>query len=225
MSHGLIVVRTIILYFVLLIVMRIMGKRELGQLSPFDFVVSILVAELAAIPMQDDKIPLYHGIVPIITLVSLQIGLSYITMRSEGVRRVINGSPAILIRNGQIQYEEMCKNRCNVNDLMIHLRQKNIFDAADVEFAILEPSGKLSVMPKSQHRPVTPEDLSIATNYEGLPVPLIVDGKIHKRSLKEVKLDEKWLFSELEKQGIISVNDVLFASLNTKGQLFVAPKE
>lgn len=225
MPHGLIIVRTTILYFVLLLVMRIMGKRELGQLSPFDFVVSILLAELAAIPMQDAKIPLYHGIVPIITLVTLQIALSFMTMHSETIRKLVNGSPAILIKNGQIQHEELRRNRCNVNDLMIHLRQKDIFDAADVEYAILEPSGKLSVVPKSQKRPVTPEDLQLSTPYEGLPIPLVIDGHIHKQSLNSINLDEKWLYTELEKQGVTSVKNVLFASLNTKGELFVAKKD
>lgn len=225
MHVGLIVIRTIILYVIMLVMVRIMGKRELGELSPFDFVVSILIAELAAIPMEDHAIPLYHGIVPIITLVTLQIALSFLSMLSESFRKLINGGPAILIKNGQIQYAEMKRNRCDINDLVIHLREKNIFDLADVEFAILEPSGELSVIVKSQKRPVTPEDLGIATEYEGLPIPLITDGKIHYLSLKEANLDEQWLYSELEKTGIISVKDVFFASLNTRGELYVAKKE
>lgn len=220
-----IILRTIILYFVLLVTLRIMGKRELGQLSPFDFVVSILIAELAAIPMEDDSIPLHHGIVPIITLVLLQIVLSFASVHNETIRKWINGAPAILIKNGEIQTREMIQNRCDINDLIIHLREKDIFDIADVEFAILEPSGDLSVILKSQKRPLTPEDLGVPTGYEGLPIPLITDGVIHTKSLHEIQLDEKWLFHELEKHSIISEKDVLYACINTKGELYVAKKE
>lgn len=225
MPVRIIILRTIILYLVLLVMIRIMGKRELGQLSPFDFVVSILIAELAAIPMESEAIPLYHGIVPIVTLVLLQIALSYISVHNETIRRWINGAPAILIRNGQIQTREMVKNRCDINDLIIHLREKGIYDIGDVEFAILEPSGALSVIPRSQKRSVTPGDLGLSTEYEGLPVPLITDGIIHKESLREIQLDEKWLFHELAKHSIFTEKEVLYACLNTKGELYVAKKE
>ncbi|AZR73160.1 hypothetical protein BBF96_07040 [Anoxybacter fermentans] len=225
MKFLIIIFRTFFLYFLLLVMIRIMGKRELGQLSPFDFVVAIMIAELAAIPMEDESIPIINGILPIVILVILQILLSYLTLKNETIRRWINGSPSILIKNGKIQTKEMKKARCNINDILESLRKKNIFDISDVEFAILETSGQLSVMPKSQKRPVTPEDLGIPTSYEGLPTPLIMDGKINHKNLLEINLTEEWLRDQLRKQGVQSVEDVVFASLNTKGELFFATKE
>ncbi len=220
-----IVIRTIILYFFMLIMLRIMGKRELGQLSPFDFVVSIMIAELTVIPMEDSSIPLHHGIVPIVTLVILQIGLSFLTLHSETFRRWANGKPNIVIHNGAIQTTEMEKARLNMNDLLAHLRREGIFDVQDVEFAILETSGELSVLPKSQKRPVTPEDMFLETEYEGLSMPLIIDGNIQHENLFQMNLDEDWLYGEMKKQGIRSVKDVLFGSINTKGEVFLAEKE
>lgn len=225
MSILTIVMRTSLLYAILLIMVRIMGKRELGQLSPFDFVVAIMVAELAAIPMEDGAIPLRNGIVPIITLVVLQITLSYLVLKNEWIRKLVNGTPTVVIKNGVIQIKEMRKSRCTMNDLLASLREKGIYDMADVEFAVLEASGHLTVIPKSQKRPVTPRDLHLNTPYEGLPTPLIVDGNIHHDKLEEINLNEEWLMGELEKQGIISVKDVIFASINTYGDVYVAKKE
>lgn len=220
-----IVTRTAILYGVLLIIVRIMGKRELGQLSPFDFVVAIMVAELAAIPMEDGAIPLRNGIVPIFTLMVLQISLSYLVLKNEWIRKLVNGTPTIVVKNGVIQTTELRKSRCTMNDLLASLREKGIYDFADVEFAVLETSGHLTVIPKSQKRPVTPRDLQLSTPYEGLPTQLIVDGNIHHDNLEEINLDEEWLLSELKKQGVNSVKDVIFASINTYGDLYVAKKE
>lgn len=220
-----VIIRPIILYFYLLIMVRIMGKRELGQLSPFDFVVAIMIAELASIPMEDTSIPLINGVIPILILVILQIFISYLTMESTSIRRLINGAPSIVIKNGKIQTDELKKARCNINDLLESLRKKDVFEINDVEFAIMEPSGELSVIPKSQKRPITPEDMGLSTQYEGLPIPLILDGKIKYESLQEFDLDKSWLMNEMHKQGIVDVKDVMFASINTKGDLFFAKKE
>ncbi len=202
-----------------------MGKRELGKLSPFDFVVSIMIAEIAAIPMEDSDIPLHHGVVPIVTLVILQISLSFLTLHSETIRRWINGRPNIVIQNGKVQVSEMEKVRLNMNDLLAHLREKGIFDLADVEFALLESSGKLSVLPKSQKRFLTPEDMKIPTTYEGLVMPLIIDGNIQHENLFQMNLDQNWLYGKLKNLGIRSVKDLVFASINTKGEIFFAEKE
>ncbi len=224
MNYLNLIFRTAILYLFLLFMLRLMGKRELGQLSPFDFVVAILIAELAAIPMEESSIPILHGIIPIATLVFLEILLSYLTLKNESIRRLINGSPSILIRNGRIQTRELKNSRCNINDLLGHLREKNIFDLTDVEFAILEPSGKLSVILKSQKRALRPEDIGISTDYEGLPTPLIIDGIVHHDHLASIHLDEEWLKQELTSKGIVSPKEVVFASISTDGELYVALK-
>jgi uncharacterized membrane protein YcaP (DUF421 family) len=206
------------------LIVRIMGKHQIGQLQPYELVITILISELAAVPMQDTDIPLINGIIPILTLLFIQITLSFLSMKSETARRIICGGPSILIENGKIIQKELARLRYNINDLLEQLRLKDFPNISDVEYAILETSGKLSVIPKSQKRPVNPEDLQIDTPYEGLPVTLIVDGVLKRENLKAVKLDEKWLLNELDKFGLRSWQQVLLASLDTSGRLFIQPK-
>jgi uncharacterized membrane protein YcaP (DUF421 family) len=171
-------VRTLILYIIVIVVMRMMGKRQIGQLQPFELVVAIMISELAAVPMQDTRIPLINGIVPILTLLLAQIALSFISLKSTKARALICGKPSILINNGRINESVLRNEMYTLNDLLEQLRSKDVANIADVEFAILETNGQLSVIPKSQKRPVTPKDLNIPTNYEGLPLDLIIDGDV-----------------------------------------------
>lgn len=217
--------RTIAIYFTLIVFMRLMGKREIGQLSAIDFVVAIVIAELAAIPLGDLKIPLIHGILPIAILALAQIGLSLLCLKSNKFRRIIYGKPNVLIANGKIQENEMRKARYNIDDLLTQLRERNVFNVADVEFAVLETSGQLTVSLKAQKRPLSAEDLAIKTNYEGLPLTLIDDGEINYEGLKEAKLDLNWLERELKKRNIHSVEDVFYASMDSSGQIYIVEKE
>jgi uncharacterized membrane protein YcaP (DUF421 family) len=215
--------RTIFVYFLVLVVIRAMGKREIGQLSPFDFVVAIIIAELAVIPLESRDLPLWHSILPLVILGLLEVIVSYATLFSHTLRGLICGHPQIIIKNGVLLRKEMRKARYNLDELLAHLREKGIFDPANVEFAVLETSGKLSVIEKSQHRPVTPADLGIPTSYEGLPTVLVMDGNIMKKDLKSINLDEKWLCDVLKEQGL-SPSNVLLATLGTDGRLFVSKK-
>lgn len=215
--------RTIFVYFLVLVVIRAMGKREIGQLSPFDFVVAIIIAELAVIPLESRDLPLWHSILPLVILGLLEVIVSYATLFSHTLRGLICGHPQIIIKNGVLLRKEMRKARYNLDELLAHLREKGIFDPANVEFAVLETSGKLSVIEKSQHRPVTPADLGIPTSYEGLPTVLVMDGNIMKKDLKRINLDEKWLCDVLKEQGL-SPSNVLLATLGTDGRLFVSKK-
>jgi len=216
--------RTLILYIIVVIVMRIMGKRQIGQLQPFEFVVAIMVSELAAIPMQNIGIPLINGVVPILTLFAAQLITSYISLKSTRARAIICGKPTILVENGKIKEEEFGKEMYTLNDLLEQLRAKNVPNIADVEFAILETNGELSIIPKSQKRPMNPEDLNIPTKYEGLPLDLIIDGQVNYKNLEKAKLDENWLKEELKKFGIDDVKKVLFANLDTNGNLYFQQK-
>lgn len=213
-------VRTFIIYAVVVVLMRLMGKRQIGQLEPYELVVAVMIAELAAIPMEDKAIPLVHGLIPIFTLFFIQVCISYINMKSLWFRLFMDGSPSIVIRNGKIDIDELAKARYNINELLEQLRTKGYANIADVEFAILETSGNLSVIPKSQKRPLTPADLHIDTGYEGLPLPLVLDGTIQRDNLSDAGLTVDWLVSELAKLGIDDVNEVFFASLDTQGNLF-----
>lgn len=218
-------VRAAILYLLVVLIVRIMGKHQIGQLQPFELVITIMISELAAVPMQDTDIPLINGIIPILTLLFIQISLSLLSLKSETARKIICGGPSILIENGKIVQSELTKLRYNLNDLLEQLRLKNFPNIADVEYAILETSGKLSIIPKSQKRPVNPEDLQIQTPYEGLPITLIVDGSLKRQNLIRAKLTEEWLRNELGKFGLNQWNQVFLASLDTTGKLYIQPNE
>jgi uncharacterized membrane protein YcaP (DUF421 family) len=215
-----VIIRTLILYAVTVLLLRVMGKRQIGQLQPYELVVIIMISELAAIPMQNTGIPLLSGLVPIFILVAAQVTLSYISLKSERARGVICGTPSIVIENSRIVEDELRRLRLNLNDLLEQLRLKNVADISDVEYAILETGGQLSVILKSEKRPVEPQDLNISPEYEGLPTTLIIDGHVIKENLKKVDLDMNWLQSELSKAGVNNVKDVFFASLDTHKQLY-----
>lgn len=219
-----VILRTIILYSMVVIVMRVMGKREIGQLQPFELVIAIMISELAAIPMANTGVPLINGIAPILTLLMAQVVLSFISLKSNRARAIICGTPSVLIENGKIKENELKKLRYNLNDLLEQLRAKNIPNVSDVEFAILETSGQLSVIPKSQKRPIIPEDMNIPTKYEGLPYPLIVDGEIIHKNLQKLNLDVAWLHQQLNNFNIADPKQVLIASLDTQGNLYYQKK-
>lgn len=216
----LILVRTLILFLAVVVVLRLTGKRQVGQLQPFELVVIILLSELAAIPITDTDIPLLNGVVPIFVLLVAQVFLSWISLKSVKARAVICGKPSIVVANGRIMESELSRLRYDLNDLMEQLRNKNIPNISDVEFAILETNGQLSVIPKSQKRPICPADLNLSTSYEGLPTTLIIDGRVLEKNLSIINLDVNWLRGELEKFGVRDLKRVLFAVLDSGGRLF-----
>lgn len=217
--------RTAILYLAAVVVIRIMGKRQIGQLQPFELVITIIIAELIVIPMQDKDVPLIEGLVPVFTLLLLQYGVSLLLMKSEGARAIVCGVPSVLVHDGRIVEKELRRLRYNLSDLLEQLRVKDLPNITDVEFAVLETNGDLSVIPKSQKRPLQPEDLKISTSYEGLPLSLIVDGKVKMGSLQKAQLNMEWLQNELQRHGVKRPTDVLYASLSTDGALFVQARE
>jgi len=217
------VLRTILLYFTVLTVIRVMGKREIGELSPFDLVIAIMIAELAVFPLASIDTPLAQGLVPMAVLLILQVGLAFLCLKSPQVRKLLSGVPSIMIRNGRIVESELRRQRYAVDELLLQLREKGYTNPQDVEFAILEASGNLSVVPKASKRPVTPEDLGLSVEYDGLSYPLIIDGQVIDENLAEIKLDRSWLMEQLAGRGINSPKDVFFALIDTRGELFVQP--
>ncbi|TGE39682.1 DUF421 domain-containing protein [Desulfosporosinus fructosivorans] len=220
-----IVIRTLILYTLVVVALRVMGKREIAQLQPFELVVLLMIADLAVIPSENIGIPLLNGIIPILVLLSANLTLAWITLKSEKARDIICGTPSILIKQGKIVEEELKKNCYNLTDLLEELRIKNVPNIADVEYAILENNGELSVFPKSQKRPTIPQDFHIIPPYEGLPLSIIMDGKLNTKNLQQSDKDLDWLKDELKKQAIDRVEDVLIASLDSSGTLFTQAKQ
>lgn len=220
-----VVVRILILYTLVVVALRLMGKREIGQLQPFELVVIIMISELASIPSGDMGIPLLSAIIPILVLLLASLLLAWITLKSEKSRAIICGTPSILIERGKIVEQELIKNSYNLTDLLEELRIKNIMNISDVEFAILETNGQMSVFPKSEKRAIIPEDLNITPPYDGLPLTIIMDGKLNNDNLKQGNKSLTWLKGELKKQSIEQIKDVLIASLDTSGELVVQAKQ
>lgn len=215
--------RTFFFYFFLLTVLRIMGKRELGALGPLDLVVTIIMAEAAAIPIENPNRPLLLGMVPILTLFALEISLSFLCLKNDRIRHLISGRPSVVIRNGKLERAEMSRLRYSVLDLLEQLRVRGFYNLDDVEMATLESDGELSVLPKSQRRPVCAEDLGLATPPEGPVYTVVVDGAVDHKALEESGYDETWLRSQLAAQGFTNLDDV-FVALLTRGRLLAQRK-
>lgn len=216
--------RSIILYIFVLIIMRLMGKREIGQLQPFELAISIMIADLVTMPMTDVGTPISNGIIPILGLLLMHLIISIINIKSIKAREIICGKPRILIYRGKIDEEALKKERFTINELQERLRGNNIVNIGDVEYAILETSGQVTVIQKPDKRNTIPADFNIMPDYEGISYDLIVDGKIMKENLIKTGKDYNWLEKEVEKFKM-KPNEVLLATLDGKGQIFCQKKE
>lgn len=185
--------RSIILYIIVLVVMRLMGKREIGQLQPFELAISIMIADLATIPMTEIGIPITNGIIPILGLLIMHLIISMLNLKSTKIREIICGKPRILIYRGRIDEKALKKERFTINELQEKLRSIDVINLADVEYAILETSGEVTVIQKPNKRNLTPEDMSIEPEYEGIPYDLVIDGKVMDENLKKIGKNYEWL--------------------------------
>ncbi len=217
-------VRVSIIYLVVLIVMRLMGKREISQMQPFELVIAIMIADLASVPMADTGIPIFNGIIPILALLLFQLIISLINLKSITLRKIICGKPRMLIYRGKIDDGALKKEKITINELQERLRQNNIFSIGDVEYAILETSGQISVIQKPEKRTTIPEDFNILPDYEGIPYDLIIDGKVMHENLQAIGRDERWLKREVEKFKI-KPEEALIVTYDGKGQIFCQKKE
>ncbi len=217
-------VRVSIIYILVLVVMRIMGKREISQMQPFELVIAIMIADLASVPMSDTGIPIFNGIIPILALLLFQLIISIINLKSIRLRQIICGKPQILIYRGKIDEKALKKEKITINELQERLRQNNIFTLGDVEYAILETSGQISVIQKPEKRNTIPEDFNIIPEYEGIPYDLIIDGRIMYKNLKKIGKDEIWLKKQVDKFKIKPEN-ALIVTFDGKEQIFCQEKE
>lgn len=219
-------VRTVILYFLIMIGLRLMGKRQIGELEPGELVLTMMISDLATVPMQDFGIPLFAGIIPILTLLALSMFLSQLSLQNLRLRTLICGTPAVLIRNGTVQQETMRKNRYTLDELLEELRGQGIGSIEDVKYAILENSGQLSVLPWTRQQPPTAAQLGLeVTEGITLPVILINDGHILYKNLSSCGKDKEWLLKELRKKRIAAPKDVFLLTLDEHGSVFCIKKE
>lgn len=215
-----IIIRTLVSYVLLIILSRVMGRKFVGEMTVFDFAVTITIGTVVGTFMTDGVKSWQILIIPVVLSLAVLV-TGFFVLKSLPARKIIEGEPVVVIQNGKILDHNMQKMRYAINNLEMQLREKNIFDFNEVEFAVLEPNGKLSILKKSQNRPLTPTDLKIKTAYQGMASEIIKDGKIIEQNLAQNNLDFNWLYDELHKKGITKINDVFYASLNTDGSLYI----
>lgn len=211
-------------FLTLLALTRLMGKTEISQLTFFDYVVGISVGTLAASISIDLNKSMAIGITALVVWSALKIGSGILTLKSIPARKLLEGEPTVVIKNGKLMEEAMARSRYNFDSLQAQLRNNKVFDLSQVEEAVLETNGKLSVLLKSQHQPVTPTDMKISTKYKGMPQVLVVDGNLAKNRLDEIGLSEEWLYEQLANQGVNDLSEVMVAQLNTSGELYIDKK-
>lgn len=216
--------RSILIYIFVLIVMRLMGKREIGQLQPFELAIAIMIADLASIPMTDSGIPITNGIISILGLLLMHLVISFLNVKSIKAREIICGKPTILIYRGKIDEKALKKERFTINELEERLRGNNIYNLGDVEYAILETSGQVTVIQKPEKRNTIPEDFNIIPDYEGIPYDLVVDRKIMEKNLQAIGKNYQWLKKQVEKFNM-KPEEALIVTYDAKGQIFCQKKE
>jgi len=204
--------------------MRLMGKREIGQMQPFELAISIMIADLASIPMTDIGIPISNGIIPIMGLLVMHLIISVINLKSSKIREFICGKPTILINKGKIDEEKLKRERFTLNELEEKLRSNNVMDLGDVEYAILETSGDVSVIQKPNKRNTTPEDFNIMPEYEGISYNLVIDGKVMQENLKQIGENYDWLKKQTQKFQMMP-EEALIVTINGKGSIYCQKKE
>lgn len=217
--------RTIILYILIIAGVRLMGKRQVGELEPSELVLSLIIADLASVPMQDYGIPLLAGVVPILTLLAVTMILSVLTMKSVKFRAVLCGRPSIIVQNGTLDQGEMAKTRLTLDELLEELRCKGYTDLSQIKYAILETNGQLSVLPYANQKPPTARDLKVSVEEGGLPRVVVSDGKLLERNLKLLGHDRPWLDGQLKQRGCRDVADVFLLLVDETGAVYFAKKE
>ena len=216
--------RTLILYSILIAVVRLMGKRQIGQMEPSEFVVSMLVADLIAIPMQNSGIPLYYGIIPVVIVLGLEFLLSGLSMKNLRIRRLLCGKPVILIENGRLLQNNLRRTGVTLDELTSHLREKDVLDLRTVQYAILETNGNLSVFPYPKEMPASAKDAGIMVRQQFLPITIIEDGHLLRSNLTSAKKDEAWVEKVLS-QYRATVKSTWLLTVDRANQILFIPKE
>lgn len=216
--------RAVFLYIFVIIVMRMMGKREIGQLQPYELAITLIISELVTLPMENNGIPLVSGIIPVLVITFTQMLLSFITTKSQFMQDLISGTYTIIIENGNLIEKNMLKQKYTIVELLEQLRLNGVSKISDVQYAILETSGQLSVILKEPKRPVTAEQMNINTSYEGLPINLILDGKLVTRNIDNIKITEKEV-KEYLKTNELKLEDVFYLSVDAQKEYYLQRRE
>ncbi len=219
-----IIIRTVIIYFVLVLSIRLMGKRQIGELQVSDFIITIMLSEIAAAPITTTDMPMIHAIVPIVLLLGIEVAMSFLLLRANKLKRLFYGAPSMLICKGKLIQEALRKNRIELDELMSELRQKGCSDISDVNYAILEENGKLSVFPYADKAPATPSDLSISVTDSGIAHVCVIDGQVISHNLSLIGWDNSRLDKELNNRKL-TLPQVFLLTVNDTGDVTVIKKE
>ena len=217
-------IRTAILYFIVIISIRLMGKRQIGELQPYELVITLMLSDLASLPMQDTRLPLLLGIVPIITLLFVKILISEIQQHSRLFEKILDGTPSIIISDGEINLEMMKKQRLTMNDILEELRSAGYLDISDIQYAIIETNGTISIIPKSACDNVKRQDLKIKESESKIPIVLFEDGRLNKKALQGMNKDEKWLDEKLKSLNYPPRDKLFLVMMDSNGKLFIQRK-
>lgn len=222
---AIIIIRTLIIYIALLAAMRLLGKRQLGEMELSEFVVAALIADLAAHPLQDLGIPMINGLVPIATLFCCEVAISRAALKSARLRAILYGKPSMIIEKGVINQRQMRENSFTTDELMQELRNKGCLDISRIEYAVLETDGRLNVILYPAEQPATAGQLSLDAPDEGYPLTIISGGEVSRENLARIGRTEEWLKKELTARGAKSARDTFLMTVNEKGQIYYCAKE
>ena len=217
-------IRVFIIYTTVLVFLRMMGKRQIGEMQPYEVVITLIIADLATLPMSDSNIPLLHGILPLAILVLIHYLITLLTRKNVKIRRIMSGKPIVVISPNGIEYQALKDLNINIDDLIEMIRQNGYFSFEQILYAIIETNGKMSVIPTTKNSPITAQDLEISKQEANLPSIIINDGKIMKSQMKEQKLDIKKLNKIIKHLKINSIKDIIVLSLDEKGKIYCQKK-
>lgn len=216
--------RGVIIYIIVFLIFRLMGKRQLGQLQPFEFVITLIIADLATIPMSEINVPLLHGIVPLVTISLIHFLIGFLSRKSVKLRRLFNGKPIIVISPNGVDYQALKKLNMDFNDLCEALREVDVFALDEVQYAIIETNGKLTVLPNAQNVPLTAPDLKIKKNKSALPIMLVCDGRKISENMKIANINENFLYNQIKKAGAFRIKDIIIATIDNSGKMYIQAK-
>lgn len=220
-----VLIRTVVLYLLIVVGIRLLGKHQIGQLEPSELVLTLIIADLASVPMQDNGIPLLWGLIPIMVLLALSTIMSVLCTRSIWFRALLCGRPSIVVENGQVLEAELKKNRLTLDELMEELRIQGYADFKSIKFALLETNGQLSVLPFAAEKPVTAAQMGVPTQETGLPVVLISDGRLLEHNLKGLGYEQIWLEKQLAAHGLHSCRQAFLLTVDEGGSTYCVPKK
>ena len=216
--------RSIIIYILVLLLLRIMGKRQLGQMQPFELVIMLIIADLATIPMAETALPLIHGIIPILTLAVIHYILSLLARKNIFFRKFINGKPQIIITPNGVEHSALKELNINFSDLMEGIRAAGYFNLEEIFYAIMQTNGTITVLPRSNYAPITAEDLNIEKEQSSLPVVMYSEGKILTENIKLANIDSNFIENEIKFAGFNSLKDIILVTMNSKGKMYIQPR-